>query len=173
MLTLMAAVKRMKRSHFWWRATCALVSIIFVTFEAAFVTKDPVLIVLSYILDAILLTDTFLTARTEWAARHNTKPTKAHIAWHASVMIGDLPIEVLVMCFGVKWEIIARLRLNRLLRWLKVKSLYKEHHADMNNWNFSTICFNLAIMILMTVHFTACIWFVVICPDPLNCRTSE
>ena len=167
------AWERAMMHHFWWRATGALLSVIFIAFEAAFVTKEPIFIVLSYLLDVALLTDTSLMVLAEWKGRKTNKLTNTQIAWHASLVVGDLPIEIIAVCAGATWGVVARVRLNRLLRWLKVKELYKQHQANMHNWNFGTICFNLAIMILLTIHLMACLWFVVICPDPESCQPSQ
>ena len=134
----------------------SVLSVLMVSFEAAFAGKSLARIVVGYVIDLLLFAEMAVSIRTA-ATSHDVIQRKHKLRMVASIF-ANLPIDLIVLAAGSSWETVASARLNRLLRWFKLHDHFERIESVSALRSFQSTCIKLAIQILTMVHVVACAW---------------
>eukprot|EP01135_Chromosphaera_perkinsii_P004900 Nk52_evm5s304 gene=Nk52_evmTU5s304 len=75
------------------------------------------------------------------------------------------PTDVFCFIFADKWQALALLRLNRIIRVIKIPQYFGEKEADIKKSTTKIRLFKFALLVTLLTHWITCCWYFLSCRD--------
>jgi len=132
-------------------------------------TGTQVLLVFTYLLDIALAGDFILRFNMASETTTELKDIRKSYKWSFLFwidLLAILPIEILATTetvFHERWHLFAFLRLNRLLKAVRIPRFFTNLESNLNYSIGKVRAIKFTIYIILTTHISACVWFVDTC----------
>lgn len=134
----------------------SILSVLMVSFEAAFVSNSNAGIAGGYMVDMVCLVEMGMSIYVAGTSQKAINSKEKF--WLMASILANLPVDLLFLAAGSSWETVASTRLNRVLRWFKLHEFFDRKEATSALRSFQSTCIKLAIQIFTMVHIVACAW---------------